>query len=63
MTPEKIKQICPVVRLMEDISKKWTLIILKTIMAGASSYSDIEKQIGDINPSILSSRLKELQDM
>ncbi|MDC0506074.1 helix-turn-helix transcriptional regulator [Candidatus Gracilibacteria bacterium] len=63
MTPEKIKQVCPVIQLMGDISKKWTLIILKAIMSGSTSYSDIEKQVSDINPSILSSRLKDLQDM
>lgn len=63
MTPESKKQICPIVRLLENISKKWTLLILKSIMNGAISYSDIERQVDDINPSILSARLKELQDI
>ena len=63
MIPESKKQICPIVRLLENISKKWTLLILKSIMNWAISYSDIERQVDDINPSILSARLKELQDI
>lgn len=53
---------CPIVGLLSFISKKWVLLIIKTIAAGAHSYSEIEKNTTNINPWILSTRLKELQE-
>ncbi len=38
------------------------LFIIRAIADGASCYSEMEKELQNINPSILSSRLKELQD-
>lgn len=54
--------ICPIASLMNIISKKWVLLIIRSIACGANCYSNIEKELSDINPAILSSRLKELQD-
>gem|GEM_PF-2260585 len=38
-------------------------LIIKSIAEGCQSFSEIEKNLGNINPRILSSRLKELEDM
>jgi DNA-binding HxlR family transcriptional regulator len=53
---------CPIVGLLSFISKKWVLFIIQTIASGAHSYSEIEKNTAKINPWILSTRLKELQE-
>lgn len=55
--------ICPVMDLLSSISKKWILLVIKSIAEGANSYSDIEKNLPFINPSSLSARLKELQEL
>jgi DNA-binding HxlR family transcriptional regulator len=55
------KQSCPVFFTLSLIAKKWTALIIKTLSDGAVSYSDIEKRATNISPTILSSRLKELQ--
>ena len=57
------KSNCATMAIIELIAKKWTLIIIKTVSEWAGSYSTIEKQIPEINPSVLSSRLKELQSI
>lgn len=54
--------ICPIMTLMSFISKKWILLIIKSINEGCVSYTDIEKSLPQINPRILCSRLIELQD-
>lgn len=54
--------ICPTVELISLISKKWTLFIIHTMHEGACCYSEIERKLSDINPGILSTRLKELAD-
>jgi DNA-binding HxlR family transcriptional regulator len=56
------KWICPIMTLMTFISKKWVLMILKSVHEGCISYTDIEKSLPEINPRILCSRLIELQD-
>lgn len=56
------KEICPFTELINFLSKKWMLIILKTISDWCKSFSEIEKNIVWSNPRILSNRLKELQD-
>ncbi len=56
------KWICPIMTLMTFISKKWVLMILKSVHEGCVSYTDIEKSLPEINPRILCSRLIGLQD-
>lgn len=52
---------CPITNLFSLISKKWVLLIIKSISEWCMCFSDIEKKLEWINPRILSSRLKELE--
>ena len=55
---------CTVYLTMEYLSKKWSLIILLEIFKGLNEkkrYSEIKKNIPNISPKILSTRLKELE--
>ncbi len=56
------KQFCPIHNLFEFIGKKWVLFIIKSISEWCMCFSDIEKKLEWINPRILSSRLKELEE-
>lgn len=56
------KTICPFIDFMSFLSKKWVLVIIKSISEWCKSYSDIERNLTWVNPRILSSRLKELQE-
>lgn len=53
---------CPINTLLSFITKKWVLLIMKSINEWCMSYTDIEKNLEMINPRILSSRLSEMQD-
>lgn len=55
------KEFCPFTQLINFLSKKWNLIIIKSISDGCKSYSEIERNIIWANPRIISNRLKDLQ--
>ena len=55
-------KICPMVCILETLSKKWTLLILRDLNSGDKKrFSEINKELSNINPRILSLRLKELE--
>ena len=56
------KMFCPFIDFMSFLSKKWVLVIIKSISEWCKSYTDIEKNLTGVNPRILSNRLKELQE-
>ena len=56
---------CTVYKTMDYIGKKWTVIILLELYKGSKikkRYSEIKRNISDITPKVLSSRLKELEE-
>lgn len=55
------KEFCPFTELVNFLSKKWMLIIIKSISDWCKSFSEIEKNLIWGNPRIISNRLKELQ--
>lgn len=56
------RDICPFTELVNFLSKKWMLIIIKSISDWCKSFSEIEKNLIWSNPRIVSNRLKELQE-
>lgn len=54
------KEFCPFISLIHFLSKKWVIIVLKSINDWCKSFSEIEKNLVWVNPRILSSRLKDL---
>ena len=45
----------------EMLSKRWTSLILKVMMAGPMRFSVLAEQLGVVSDRILSERLKELE--
>lgn len=58
-----MKNSCTVYKTTDIIAKKWTLLIILSIYKGNGKlrYSEIKKDLANITPKILSSRLKELE--
>jgi len=57
---------CTVYKTANFIGKRWTLLILLELYKGKQGikrYSDLKRKLPDITPKILSSRLKELQNV
>jgi DNA-binding HxlR family transcriptional regulator len=42
------------------LGERWTLLVLRELVAGATRYRDLQRGLGRISPSVLSARLKTL---
>lgn len=56
---------CPVYQALEALSKKWALIVLKTLAENPQElrFKDLQQAIPNINTKALSDRLTELDEM
>lgn len=54
-------QYCPVARASEVLAERWTPIILRDMLEGASTFSEIAAGSPGISRTLLATRLRELQ--
>lgn len=54
-------QFCPVAKGAEVFCERWNALILRELCAGSVRYSDLQKGVPLMSPSLLSKRLKELE--
>jgi len=52
---------CPIASALDLVGDKWTLVILRSMMMGATSYSDLARQPEKIASNILSDRLSRME--
>lgn len=55
-------QFCPIAKATEIIGEKWMLLILRELMLGTHRYSDFQRALSRISPSLLTKRLKQLEN-
>lgn len=55
-------QYCPVARAAEVLGRRWTLLILRDLHFGCRHFNELRKGVPLISPSLLSRRLKELEE-
>jgi DNA-binding HxlR family transcriptional regulator len=55
-------QNCPIAKGLDILGERWTLLILRELLAGARRYSDLRAELPGIATNLLAERLKELQD-
>ncbi len=55
-------QFCPVSKATEIIGEKWTLLILRELLLGTSRFSDFQRSMSRISPTVLNKRLKQLEE-
>ncbi len=53
-------QFCPLAQATQILCERWTLIILREMIAGSTRFSDLKKGVPLMSPSLLSTRLKQL---
>ena len=53
-------QFCPVAKAMEILGERWTILIVRELLMGATRFSELQRGLCQISPSILSKRLDEL---
>ena len=54
-------QFCPVALASEVLTQRWTLLILRELMAGSSRFNDIRRGVPRISASLLKDRLETLE--
>ena len=53
---------CPISMAASVVCERWTLQIIRELLFGATRYSDIQRYIPNISPSLLRNRLRFLEE-
>ena len=54
-------QFCPVAKAAEILGEKWTLLIVRELLLGATRFNQIQRAISRVSPTILNKRLETLR--
>jgi DNA-binding HxlR family transcriptional regulator len=55
------KQFCPVAMAAELLCTRWTMVLLRELVAGSTRFNDLRRGVPKMSPTLLSQRLKELE--
>src|SRR4051794_2306885 len=56
------RQFCPLAIAAEIVCTRWTPLILRELVSGSTRFSDLHRGLPRISPTLLSKRLKQLED-
>jgi DNA-binding HxlR family transcriptional regulator len=54
-------QFCPVAKATELIGERWTILIIRELVLGTRRFSDFQRALSRISPSLLTKRLRDLE--
>ena len=54
-------QYCPIVRAVEVLGERWTLLIVREMLVGASRFNDLARGLPGLSRGLLSRRLRQLE--
>jgi DNA-binding HxlR family transcriptional regulator len=55
------KQFCPVAMAAEILGTRWTLVLLRELVAGSTRFNELRRGVPRMSPALLSKRLKDLE--
>jgi len=58
----KYGQFCPIAKSAEILGNTWTLLIVRELLLGSNRFSKLQKGMPRISPTVLNTRLKELEN-
>ena len=61
MTQGSYKQFCPVAMAAETLCTRWTVVLLRELIAGSTRFNELRRGVPRMSPALLSQRLKELE--
>ena len=61
MTVSSYKQFCPVAMAAEILGARWTLVLLRELVAGSTRFNELRRGVPRMSPALLSKRLKDLE--
>jgi DNA-binding HxlR family transcriptional regulator len=59
---KRYDQACPVAKSLELVGDRWTLLIVRDLLKGTCRFQDFQTSLKGIAPSILSDRLKLMEE-
>ena len=62
MTQGSYKQFCPVAMAAEVLCTRWTVVLLRELVAGSTRFNDLRRGVPRMSPALLSKRLKDLEE-
>lgn len=54
-------QFCPIAKATELLGERWMLLIIRELFLGSNRYSELQRGLSRISPSLLTKRLKQLE--
>ncbi|MGO4917828.1 winged helix-turn-helix transcriptional regulator [Pseudogemmobacter sp. W21_MBD1_M6] len=55
-------QFCPVAMAAEMLCTRWTMVLVRELVAGSTRFNDLRRGVPRMSPTLLSQRLKELEE-
>lgn len=55
-------QFCPVAMAAEIVCSRWTVLVMRELLCGTTRFNDLRRGVPLMSPSLLSKRLKELEE-
>lgn len=53
-------QFCPVAKAMELLDERWTMLVIRELLAGSQHFNELRRGLPRMSPALLSKRLHEL---
>ncbi|WP_454085007.1 winged helix-turn-helix transcriptional regulator [Georgenia sp. Marseille-Q6866] len=54
-------QFCPVAKAMEILDERWTLLVVREMLAGSRHFNELRRGVPRMSPALLSKRLRTLE--
>lgn len=61
MTNASYRQFCPVAMAAEILCTRWTVVLLRELIAGSTRFNELRRGVPRMSPALLSKRLGELE--
>jgi len=62
LVPRRYGQSCPVAKSLDLVGDRWTLLLVRDLLAGPQRFQDLQRGLDGIAPNILSDRLKLMEE-
>jgi DNA-binding HxlR family transcriptional regulator len=54
-------QFCPVAKAMEVLDERWTLLVVRELLAGSTHFNQLRRGVPKMSPALLAKRLRTLE--
>ena len=56
------EETCPVARAVRVLDGKWTMLVIRDLLAGTRRFSELQASLAGISPKTLTDRLRSLEE-